>query len=243
MSDEWSKKVQVVEQNLSKYNAVQLEQKRAKKLGLSQNRYIQQLQSIKLDTKALLEDLEKQLTKEENVESVNKRGAMELKQMEQDLLNLDNKFGRIESESIPQNSEYERKQLLKKPNTKSQTSDNILINTETENIELKEQSLNEREHMQLQERIMQSQDTQLESLSLTIQRQTELGRLINGELEHHIEILDDIDERVERTGAGLRGNERLLDRFQSEQGHTAKGTCMLVSLLIFLLVIVILAKR
>lgn len=65
--------------------------------------------------------------------------------------------------------------------------------------------------LQLQQRIMDDQDQDLDHLSDAIRRQRELGLLIGDELETHAQIIDETEEMVDRTDERLRQAKKKLD--------------------------------
>jgi GGDEF domain-containing protein len=65
--------------------------------------------------------------------------------------------------------------------------------------------------LQLQQRIIDDQDQDLDHLSDAIRRQRELGLLIGDELETHAQIIDETEEMVDRTDERLRQAKKKLD--------------------------------
>ena len=63
-----------------------------------------------------------------------------------------------------------------------------------------------------QQQLFSTQDSQLDTLSLSIGRQRELSLRMNEELEHQGELLGELDEGVERTGLRLGRASGQLDR-------------------------------
>ncbi|KAJ3357444.1 hypothetical protein HDU91_005404, partial [Kappamyces sp. JEL0680] len=59
------------------------------------------------------------------------------------------------------------------------------------------------ELVQLQERILQQQDNQLDSLAELLGRQKQVGELIGQELDSQVELLDEVDERAEGVRTGM----------------------------------------
>lgn len=66
--------------------------------------------------------------------------------------------------------------------------------------------------MQDQRKIFDQQDSQLDTLSLSIGRQRDLSLRMNEELELQSDLLDDLDQDVERTGLRLGRASGQLDR-------------------------------
>ncbi|OAD77767.1 hypothetical protein PHYBLDRAFT_141629 [Phycomyces blakesleeanus NRRL 1555(-)] len=65
--------------------------------------------------------------------------------------------------------------------------------------------------LQLQQRVIQDQDDDLDQLSLVIGRHRELGLLIGDELESHAQLIDETEIMVDRTDARLRKAKKKLD--------------------------------
>lgn len=84
--------------------------------------------------------------------------------------------------------------------------------------------------LQLQQRIIDDQDQDLDHLSDAIRRQRELGLLIGDELETHAQIIDETEEMVDRTDERLRQAKKKLDYV----GRRVKDNSKLVSLVFFI---------
>jgi len=65
---------------------------------------------------------------------------------------------------------------------------------------------------QLQQAKMDDQDTNLSQLSAILQRQKHLGLAIGNEIGQQIELLDDLDNDVDRFGVKLSGAKKQLNR-------------------------------
>lgn len=65
--------------------------------------------------------------------------------------------------------------------------------------------------LQLQQRIIDDQDQDLDHLSSAIRRQRDLGLLIGDELETHAQLIDETEEMVDRTDERLRQAKKKLD--------------------------------
>ncbi|KAI9257654.1 hypothetical protein BY458DRAFT_492274 [Sporodiniella umbellata] len=65
--------------------------------------------------------------------------------------------------------------------------------------------------LQLQQRIMDDQDQDLDDLSEAIRRQRELGLLIGDELESHAILIDETEGMVDRTDQRLKKAKKKLD--------------------------------
>ena len=67
--------------------------------------------------------------------------------------------------------------------------------------------------MQLQQQQMDQQDTQLASLTAILQRQRQLGMAIHSEISQQNEMLDDLNDNVDRVGGKLSSAKKMLNRF------------------------------
>ncbi|KAJ3115386.1 hypothetical protein HK098_006957, partial [Nowakowskiella sp. JEL0407] len=95
-----------------------------------------------------------------------------------------------------------------------------------------EQQLDAAELLQLQSHIISDQDEHLTLLSHSITRQKEIGLQIHEELEHHIDLLEDTEERVESTQTRLGFASRRLRAV--EQGLRSGGdrSCWVIGVLL-----------
>jgi len=100
-----------------------------------------------------------------------------------------------------------------------------------------EPPLNASEELQTQRQMMEDQDTQLDQLSTSIQRQREISLQIGGELEVHTGLLEDMENGVDRTTLRLGGARRRLDHVA--RGAKENGSAVTIGLLIAILLILI----
>ncbi|CAO1629606.1 unnamed protein product [Parajaminaea phylloscopi] len=95
--------------------------------------------------------------------------------------------------------------------------------------------------MQDQKRVFEQQDSQLDTLSLSIGRQRDLSLRMNEELELQSELLDGLDDDVERTGLRLGRASGQLDRVRRKvKDHGS--LCALFGLIVLLVTLIILFK-
>jgi hypothetical protein len=87
------------------------------------------------------------------------------------------------------------------------------------------------------------QDEHLDILTEAIQRQKEIGNLINQELDTHLQILEETDEHVELTRARLQNTHTRLDRFREESGQGRRNLGVIFVLILVLFLVIWLAKR
>ncbi|GAA6021265.1 hypothetical protein JCM11491_001532 [Sporobolomyces phaffii] len=97
------------------------------------------------------------------------------------------------------------------------------------------------EVMQMQQRMMQDQDVQLDSLSSAISRQHALSLRVAEELELHSNLLDDTEAAVDRTDANLRRASGRLDQFAQKAKNTG-STGLIVALIVVLVVLIVVFK-
>ncbi|KAI7882089.1 uncharacterized protein EV154DRAFT_523072 [Mucor mucedo] len=95
--------------------------------------------------------------------------------------------------------------------------------------------------LQLQQRIIDDQDTDLDHLSLAIRRQRELGLLIGDELETHAQIIDETEEMVDRTDERLRQAKKKLD-YVGRRVKDNKSVCIVIGLIIVFFILVALFR-
>jgi syntaxin 8 len=90
------------------------------------------------------------------------------------------------------------------------------------------------------EQVMQDQDEHLDRLGESIGRQRELSIQIGDELETHVELLDDVDERVDRTQGRLDGAKKKLGTVARRAKDNVQLTIILVLIIILVLLIIVL---
>ncbi|GAA5981156.1 hypothetical protein JCM5350_007178 [Sporobolomyces pararoseus] len=95
--------------------------------------------------------------------------------------------------------------------------------------------------MQMQQRMMEDQDEQLDSLSSAISRQHALSLRVAEELELHSNLLDDTEAAVDRTDANLRRASGRLDQFAQKAKNTG-STGLIVALIVILVILIIVFK-
>ncbi|KAJ3145959.1 hypothetical protein HDU86_000583 [Geranomyces michiganensis] len=96
--------------------------------------------------------------------------------------------------------------------------------------------------LQLQQRIMDDQDTQLDELSATIGRQKQIGIMINDELDLHVDLLLETEDRVDNTQRRLAGAGRRLEQVFKDGARNSKGSTV-ICILVCILILVIVAAR
>ncbi|GAA5926025.1 syntaxin [Sporobolomyces koalae] len=132
---------------------------------------------------------------------------------------------------------------VKPPHTTVHMSTDEATNRELDVMEEDEEAMRRAnsEVMQMQQRMMEDQDEQLDSLSSAISRQHALSLRVAEELELHSSLLDDTEAAVDRTDANLRRASGRLDHFAQKAKNTG-STGLIIALIIILVVLIIVFK-
>ncbi|CAL1711062.1 unnamed protein product [Somion occarium] len=93
------------------------------------------------------------------------------------------------------------------------------------------------EVLQTQREIIDEQDVHLDNLSYSINRQRDISLQINGELEEHTGLLEELDVEMDRTGSRMSGARRHLNKVA--KGAKENGSTVMIGLLILVLLILI----
>ncbi|CAB4439022.1 unnamed protein product [Rhizophagus irregularis] len=91
--------------------------------------------------------------------------------------------------------------------------------------------------IQLQQRMIQNQDEDLDRLSASIGRQQQLGLMIGEELNYQVELLAETEDIVDRTEGRLNKAKRNLTKVSKKAKE--KGSFWIIALLISILVLLI----
>ncbi|KAL5481048.1 hypothetical protein ACEPAI_9989 [Sanghuangporus weigelae] len=93
-----------------------------------------------------------------------------------------------------------------------------------------------------QQMIMQEQDKTIDSITGTVVTLTEQAGLMGREIGEHIELLEDLEQNVDRTESKLNKSLKRIKRFVRETEETKSGWCIgiLIVILCILLLMVIL---
>ncbi|CAB4380292.1 hypothetical protein RhiirA5_345610 [Rhizophagus irregularis] len=91
--------------------------------------------------------------------------------------------------------------------------------------------------IQLQQRMIQNQDEDLDRLSAAIGRQQQLGLMIGEELNYQVELLAETEDIVDRTEGRLNKAKRNLTKVSKKAKE--KGSFWIIALLISILVLLI----
>ncbi|CEG70629.1 hypothetical protein RMATCC62417_06492 [Rhizopus microsporus] len=95
--------------------------------------------------------------------------------------------------------------------------------------------------LQLQQRIIDDQDQDLDHLSEAIRRQRELGLMIGDELETHAILIDETEEMVDRTDERLRRAKKKLD-YVGRKVKDNKSICIVIALILIFFILVALFR-
>ncbi|KAK9836888.1 hypothetical protein WJX74_010464 [Apatococcus lobatus] len=102
--------------------------------------------------------------------------------------------------------------------------------------------LDNRGLLQMQNRVMQSQDNELEELERTVASTRHISLAINEELDLQARLLDDLDEDVEVSHSKLRAASKRLRGVMQRSG-SFKCTCLIILLGVILVVVLVLALK
>lgn len=227
------------------------ERNKRAKLNLSTEAKDAEIRELLRDARLGIGRLEGMLSEAEETGSGNPR---DLKSWEDSLINLTRQFERIEivaleSKAVP--ADGGRDELLAVPTRRSHagpSTASILHENRNEN---PEDALDggadpyadksDPELLQLQKRIMDDQDASLDALVGIIERQKQIGVEINRELDYHIELLEDTEDRVDRTTGRLEAAGKRLDVVRKTVGSNW-GLCTTLCLIVLLLIVLVFIK-
>ncbi|TPX46590.1 hypothetical protein SeLEV6574_g03156 [Synchytrium endobioticum] len=168
-----------------------LERKRLLSRGLNTSDIDRQISTALSNIKTGITSLESELSAAESKCAV---PTSELKKWEQTILALSKQYDRLEFlAKTDDRSTDTRAQLLsaRQPHSSATPSSTILSSPLTVDEGLPLGSLNNHEVLQLQERVIQEQDSHLDELAETIGRQRQIGLLISDELDLHADLLEE----------------------------------------------------
>jgi DNA-binding transcriptional regulator YbjK len=161
---------------------------------------LQHISSNLVKIEHLLEAFEKRL-------SVLEETSNDTKEEEKTLLNLQQKFERLEQTFLAFPKEQQEQQQY----------------------EIETDGLDDQELLIMHDQIMKHQDYQLDALSGLINKQKILGEAINDELEVQIDLLEDVQNRTDNTHERIKNAKNRMDVFLEE--NDGKGITKLISVL------------
>ncbi|CAG8689483.1 5522_t:CDS:2 [Funneliformis caledonium] len=154
-----------------------------------------------------IKELEQELSIDEESGTLNSK---ELKEREDTLIKLTKQFEKLEA-LMQDRNDITAKELLLGLNSMNESSSRKSKKTVRFSDQLIEtDDLDNTQVLQLQQRMMQSQDEDLDRLDLAIGRQREMGILIGEELDYHVELLMETEDAVDRTEGKLNKAKRNL---------------------------------
>lgn len=145
------------------------------------------------------------------------------------MINMNNPSAGSTNMAINRNRILKREALLGKDSTQDQSS--------TSN-----DSLPDSELLQLQDRIVKQQDYQLDSLSQVLGRQKKIGELIGQTLDEQVDMLDQVDERVDRVQSGIGSASSRVGAFMAASASDS-SLCYTIVFLFLILILVIYLTR
>ncbi|KAJ1551396.1 hypothetical protein HK096_000114, partial [Nowakowskiella sp. JEL0078] len=169
------------------------------------------------------ETLKVSLTKlEQNLSHYEQSASVDIvirREWEDAILKLNKQIDRIEflqTEEIIPEAQNSRNQLLRQPQKIVSNSPRQVRfqNTQDE----PEGSLDEQELLTLQSRMMSDQDSHLDVLGESISRHKLMGLQISDELDLHVNLLEDTQDRVDNTQSRLTGASRRLKSIERGSG-------------------------
>ncbi|KAG1106316.1 hypothetical protein G6F42_016802 [Rhizopus arrhizus] len=179
--------------------SIVFEKQRLKQLKLNVDKYQINIDKNLTQLRDGIKVLEQQLSDEEQT------GARDTKAEEDKLIQLQVKVDKLDALLGNQDDVTAREILLGDKRGKNSSVRFTSIDMDQTN------DMENGQILQLQQRIIDDQDQDLDHLSDAIRRQRELGLLIGDELETHAQIIDETEEMVDRTDERLRQAKKKLD--------------------------------
>lgn len=96
------------------------------------------------------------------------------------------------------------------------------------------------EHFQLQRQVMSEQDEHLDRLAASVGRQHQLSLDIHGELDSHLELLDEVDELTDGSSRRLHNAQKRLDAFSRKARNNGSLLTIAILFLIFIILLIVL---
>ncbi|KAI9363949.1 hypothetical protein DFJ73DRAFT_810313 [Zopfochytrium polystomum] len=172
------------------------------------------------------------------------RSKDDLKKWESAILALSKQSDRLEFMSRPDDDA--RSQLLLSRSSSQQTKARLsqggsaltFSTVAAEDV----RALESGELVQLQSRIMDEQDAQLDQLSETLLRHKDIGLRIGDELDHHIDLLEQTEADVDATEGRLGIAGRRLRTVTEVSKSATTGNTLIGVLIVILVLVIIIAK-
>ncbi|KAI8577288.1 hypothetical protein K450DRAFT_252471 [Umbelopsis ramanniana AG] len=203
--------------------SVVFERNRLKDMGLNYESHEATIQKNMTKIKENVHTLESQLNR------VEQTGASNVKDDENKLIELQIKVDKLEALLADKGDEDARQVLLGNV-SRANSSKIVRFSDDTE---VNPRELENGQILQLQSRMMDDQDRNLDMLSEAVGRQRELGLLIGDELESHVQLIEETDEMVDRTDTRLRNAQKRLN-YVGRRVKDNKSICIVIALIIIL---------
>ncbi|CAO3596782.1 unnamed protein product [Absidia cylindrospora] len=216
---------------------VVFERNRLKELGLNHERSDKTIEKNLKQLHAGLATLEQQLSSEEQ------SGALNTKGQEDQLIQIQVKVDKLDALSSSSST-------AQGDNKDGPTDRDILLGNHENRGGIRFLSSSEQadssnmengQILQLQQRIIDDQDENLDHLSLAIGRQRELGLLIGDELDSHVELIDETERLTDQTDQRLRRAKRKLD-YVGRKVKDNKSVCIVIALIFVFFILVALFR-
>ncbi|CAG8630616.1 3033_t:CDS:2 [Paraglomus brasilianum] len=178
-----------------------------------------------------IKTLERDLSAAEESGSLSSK---ELKEREDNLIRLTKQVESLES-LMGENHDISARELLLGLNASTEPRKTKTVRFSDQIVEPDE--LDNSQVLQLQQRIIQDQDADLDRLDVAIGRQREIGLRIGEELDYHVELLEDTESLVDRTDSRLNKAKRNLGKVSRKVKEHKLG-CLVFLLILILFVLV-----
>jgi syntaxin 8 len=162
-----------------------------------------------------------------------------LKKLQNLLLEREQELERLEQQNID-TSEEERELLDFNKRYERLDQMALTIGDAVIPVEDKYEQLNNHELIQLHERIIEQQDTQLDSLSDLLQKHKQIGEMISQELDTQVELLDEVQERTDHTSMNMNRGMRRMDSIL--ESRESKTFCLMLVLFLVLFLVILLTR-
>ncbi|KAJ8663101.1 hypothetical protein O0I10_001278 [Lichtheimia ornata] len=203
------------------------ERNRLRDLKLNYDKYETQIQKKLTQLRDGLKTLEEQLAAEEEA------GVADTKTDEDKLVELQVKVDKLDA--LMGDADQAREALFGNKRGKS------VRFSPANQMEVDPSDLENGQILQLQQRIIEDQDTNLDHLSDAIRRQRELGLLIGDELDTHAQLIDETHEMVDRTDARLQKARKKLN-YVGRKVKDNRSICIVIVLIFVFFVLLALFR-
>ncbi|KAG0304582.1 hypothetical protein BGZ97_001422, partial [Linnemannia gamsii] len=160
--------------------------------------------------------------------------SKELASREDTLIKLQQQLEKLEALLQDKDDADARAVLLGLNQNSSRHSRSKIVRFSENEVEV--DNLDNSQMLQLHQRIMDDQDQNLDRLSESLGRQREIGLTINDELESQVDMLDDTEHLVDRTGNRLSIASRQLAKVVKRTKGCGSWTTILILVVILVVV-------